>query len=253
MSADGSRQKRLTHEKGDPSTPEGLFFQVEPAWSPEGRQIAFASRRDGPFHIFVMRADGSGTHRLTSTKADDENPTWSPDGSEIAFERGPAGDIYLMDADGTRTRRVGKDFADEGDPAWSPDGRWIAYSRRTPGTSAREIWLVHPNGSGRRQLTHLQALSQAPAWSFDGRRIAFSSDKDGGIFGIYSVGVDGKTVALLAKSETGAFEPAWSMDGKTVVFSSDGSIVTVDLGGREKELTHSKNDSSPAWRPVQPQ
>src|SRR5262245_61259298 len=76
MNADGSRQKRLTHERGDPSTAKGLFFQVDPAWSPDGKQIAYASRRDGVQHIFVMRADGSGTTRLTDSKFDDGNPTW---------------------------------------------------------------------------------------------------------------------------------------------------------------------------------
>jgi len=253
MNADGGRQRRLTRQKGDPSSPTGLFFQVEPAWSPDGRLIAFGSRRDGPFQIFVMRADGSGARRLTTTAADDQNPTWSPDGSEIAFDRGLPGDIYVMRADGTRAHPIESDFADEGDPAWSPDGRWIAYSRRTPGTTAREIWLIHPNGSGRRRLTHLRALSQAPAWSPDGRRIAFSTDKDGGVFAIYAVGLDGKQLTRLATSETGTFEPDWSEDGNMLAFSSDGSIFTVDPGGKEKELTHAKNDSSPAWRPVRAQ
>ena len=253
MNADGSRQKRLTREKGDPSTPRGLFFQVEPAWSADGGQIAFASRRDGPSHIFVMRADGSGTRRLTSTKTDDENPTWSPDGSRIAFERGLPGDIYVTNADGTHPRRVVADFADDGDPAWSPDGHWIAYSRKTPGTTAREIWLVHPNGADRHRVTHLVALSQSPAWSPDGRRIVFSSDKDAGRYGIYAIGVDGKGLIRLAESEIGDFEPSWSPDGKAVAFSRDGSIVTTDLGGQEQELTHGRNDSSPTWRPIQPQ
>src|SRR5262245_27194555 len=58
--ANGSHIRRLTKEKGDPSTPPGLFFQEEPAWSPDGSRIAFASLRGGTSHIYVMAADGTG-------------------------------------------------------------------------------------------------------------------------------------------------------------------------------------------------
>ena len=59
--ADGKHARRLTKEKGDPSTPAGLFFQVQPAWSPDAQKIVFSSGRDGTPHIFAMNADGTGT------------------------------------------------------------------------------------------------------------------------------------------------------------------------------------------------
>jgi Tol biopolymer transport system component len=248
MNADGSRQKRLTREMGNHATPQGLFFQDEPAWSPDGTQIAFTSRRDGPRHVFVMRADGSGTRRLTSTKADDEHPTWSPTGNELAFGR--AGDIFVMTADGTKVHRLGNDLAEETDPAWSPNGRWVAYARRTPGTTIREIWLMHPDGSGRHQVTHRKVSSQAPAWSPNGRQIVFSSEVHPGIYAIYTVGLDGKAPRQLSTSVVaGAFTPSWSPDGKEIAFMSDGSIYTVTLIGSQKQLTKGTNDSSPVWRP----
>jgi Tol biopolymer transport system component len=248
MNADGSRQKRLTHERGDPSVSKGLFFQDEPAWSPDGTRLAFTSKRDGPLHIFVMRADGSGTRRLTSTEADDEHPTWSPDGKSIAFSRDHH--IYVMTAEGTNAHRVGNDLAEDTDPAWSPDGRWIAFVRRTPGTSIREIWLMHPDGSGRHQLTHRRVSSQSPAWSPNGKEIAFSSEMHPVIYAIYTVGLDGKTPRQLSTSAVaGAFTPSWSPDGKEIAFMSDGSIYTVTLIGSQQQLTKGTNDSSPVWRP----
>jgi Tol biopolymer transport system component len=250
MNADGSRQKRLTHEKGDPSTPSGLIYQVDPAWSPNGKSIAFASKRNGRLHLYVMRADGTGTRRLTDTKNDDSNPTWSPDGSELAFQRGP--ELFVMSADGTHVRPLGKELAGESDPAWSPNGRWIAYVRKQPATEIREIWLVHPDGSGRRQLTHLGASSLSPAWAPNSQRLAFSSGKKGRSPDIYVIGVDGKHQRQLTLGGSEAFEPDWSPNGKEIAFWSDG-IFTVDLHGGQQQLTNGEgNDSSPVWRPVQP-
>ena len=252
MSADGGGQRRLTHQEGNPSTPQGLLFQVQPAWSPDGRLIAFSSKRDGPSHLFVMNADGTGTRRLTDTAADDLHPSWSPGGTELVFQRGSPGRLFVVRSDGTGARRVGRDPAEQSDPAWSPAGSWIAYSRKIPGTMVREIWLVRPDGSGRHELTHLGAVSAQPAWSPDGRRIAFSTDeRQQGTFELDVVGVDGKGLRPLTLSGAGSFDPSWAPDVKTIAFWSNGSIFTVDLEGRQEQLTNGKgNDSSPVWRPA---
>ena len=250
MSADGSHERRLTKEKGDPSSPRGLFFQVEPAWSPDGRRIAFASKRAGSFKIYVMRVDGTGTTRLTSGKDDDTHPTWSSDGKQIAFVRGDQGDLQVMNADGTGVHWLTDDDAEEIDPAWSPDGRWIVYSRRTPGTSVRELWLVRPDGSERHALTKLNATSTSPTWSPGDNRIAFESSLDSGRPGILVIDVDGKGLQrLTVPINEDDIKPAWSPDGETIAFSRDGAITTIS-GGEEKVLTSARsNDSSPAWNP----
>ena len=182
MKADGSSQRRLTDERGDTSTSAGVEFQTDPAWSPDGTRIAFASAREGSFDIYVMNADGTGTKRLTSSGANDQGPTWSPDGSRIAFARSDdGGHVWLMNADGTGAHRLtDDDITAEGEPAWSPDGRWIAYTHRASGSDLREIWVVHPDGSGRRSVTKLEAKSYAPAWAPDAKRLAFSADEGRG-------------------------------------------------------------------------
>ena len=159
MNADGLNQHRLTQEHGDPSTPAGLEFQIEPSWSPDGTMIAFASSREGSSDIYVMKDDGTGTRRLTSSAENDQHPAWSSDGEQIVFDRSvEGGRLFVMDADGGGQRRLTDDTAEEGDPAWSPDGATIAYSRRTPGSDVREIWLVDADGSNPRQLTKLGAV-----------------------------------------------------------------------------------------------
>jgi Tol biopolymer transport system component len=250
VGASGGEEKRLSDAEGDPSTPQGLFFQTEPAWSPDGTTIAFASKRSGSFDLYAMSADGSGTRRLTSTKEDDGQPTWSPDGDRIAFARGTQTRLFVMAADGSGARRLTNDEVEEGEPAWSPDGRWIAYVRREPGSSVRELWLVHPDGSQPRQLTKLGGVAQAPAWSPDGRRIAFSANSSGKGFDIYTIGVDGKDVKLMT-SRDDSFEPSWSPNGKTIAFSAGGALFLIDIAnGEERMLTDpDNNDSSPAWAP----
>jgi TolB protein len=247
LSANGD-EHRLTKEKGDPSSPAGLFFQVDPAWSPDGRRIAFVSRRDGHSHIYVMRADGTGSRRVTDSTPDDDGPTWSPDGRRIAFSR--VGDLFAIPSRGGPARRIGPALGGEAlDPAWSPDGKLIAYDYRRPGFSIREIWVVGADGNGARPVTRLRAVSTRPAWSPDGRRIAFQSNANGGHVEIYSIGLDGSGLRRVTRSEIDTFDPDWSPDGRKIAFSRNGAIWTIDRSGRERKLTSGKNDAAPVWRP----
>src|SRR5262249_20883230 len=78
--AEGKHPYRLTNKKSDTSSPQGLFFQVQPAWSPDGQKIAFSSGRTGKPHVYVMSPDGSGTTQVTDATKGDEQPSWSTDG-----------------------------------------------------------------------------------------------------------------------------------------------------------------------------
>ncbi len=258
MSADGGSEKRLTDDAGDPSTPRGLFFQVEPAWSPDGRRIAFSSKREGSFDLYAMEADGTATARLTATPADDRDPGWSPDSRRIVFSRGAPGDLYVMDADGSSVRRLVATPAHDAQPAWSRDGRWIVFTRRAPGTSIRELWLVRPDGTGSRQLTSLEAVTDAPAWSPDGTRIAFATNVDNVQFDIYSTASTGRDRRRVTVTAEDTFEPAWSTDGATIAYSEGGAIyskrVVDDQYAEGERLTDAaNNDSSPEWRPETPE
>ena len=249
LSANGD-EHRLTKAKGDASTPAGLFFQTEPAWSPDGRRIAFVSRRDGRAHIYVMRANGTGPRRLTRSAPDDSSPTWSSDGSRIAFSR--VGELFAVSSRGGPARRIGEGVGGEAlDPDWSPDGKLIAYDYRPPGYSIREIWVVGADGKRPRRVTRLREVSTRPTWSPDGRRIAFQSDAQGGHVEIYSIGLNGKGLRRVTRSAIDTFDPAWSPDGGRIAFSRNGAIWAVDRAGHERKLTSGKNDAAPVWRPRQ--
>jgi Tol biopolymer transport system component len=247
VAAGGGDEHRLTKEKGDPATPAGLFFQVEPAWSPDREHIAFASRRDGPSHIFAMRANDEDVRHITFSAHDDDHPSWSPDGRRIAFGR--EGALYVAPAAGGPPRRFGRGLGSADDPAWSPDGRFVAYDYRRPGFSIREIWVMGADGRHPREVTRLGAVSGHPSWSPDARRLAFHSNVRGRHYEIYSIGIDGTGLRRETQSSIDTIEPAWSPDGKEIAFSRDGAIWTVDRSGNTKRLTSAENDSSPAWRP----
>jgi TolB protein len=99
MHADGSGTRKLTHNARQ---------NAEPAWSPDGRRIAFVSRRDGNAEVYVMNADGSGQRNLTRHPAKDVHPTWSPDGRRIAFVSNRDGrlEAHVMNADGSGQRSL---------------------------------------------------------------------------------------------------------------------------------------------------
>ena len=113
----------------------------EPSWSPDGQHIAFSSKRDGDFEIYVMEADGSNLRRLTENEAWDGGPSWSPDGQHIAFSAGS--DIYVMDADGRNQRRLTENGGS--DPSWSPDGQHIAFVSDRDGNA--EIYVMDLAGT----------------------------------------------------------------------------------------------------------
>ena len=102
MNADGSNVRRLTNTGGVVSDVQLDGLDADPAWSPDGRRIAFNSNRDGDYEIYVMNADGSGQRNLTDNASLDALPAWSPDGREIVFEseRAEKGnrDVYVMSA-----------------------------------------------------------------------------------------------------------------------------------------------------------
>ncbi len=124
MNADGSGLRNLTRDPAGDST-----F----AWSPDGRKIAFSSKRDGTWDVHLMNADGSGQRNLTRGPADDGNPAWSPDGRKIAFGRD--GEIYVMNADGSGQRNLTRSPADPTAilPGHPTDGRSpsVATARST--------------------------------------------------------------------------------------------------------------------------
>ncbi|HYU59510.1 MAG TPA: hypothetical protein VEK39_02015 [Solirubrobacterales bacterium] len=218
MGADGSAPTNLT---GDSAA-----FDGQPAFSPDGTQIAFASDRGGDPDVFVMGADGSAPTNLTSdSAAPDLRPTFSPDGTRIAFDSSRDGgdfDVFAIGADGSGpTNLTGDSAASDGEPAFSPDGTRIAFRSNRDGGDL-DVFVMGADGSAPSNLTGDSAASDGePAFSPDGTRIAFTSRRDGGDLDVFVMGADGSgPTNLTGDSAANDFEPAFSPDGTQIAFTS---------------------------------
>lgn len=240
----------------------------QPAWSPDGGQIAFVSMRDGSAEIYVMDGDGSRLARLTSNGADDVDPAWSPDGSKIAFTSKWDGnaDVYVINADGTDPVRLTFDPGVDADPAWAPDGSRIAFTSDRDGNS--EIYVMNADGSGATRLTFDDADDRDPAWSPDGARLAFSRASWCAVSfcELHVMNADGSAATRIATApgtaEYGSSDlgPAWSPDGNWIAYGAThidcpwGCYVDYTAveavrpdGTRAVEIV--RNAAEPAWRP----
>ena len=134
VNADGSNETNLTNNPA---------FDSDATVSPDGKQIAFTSNRDGNFEIYTMNSDGSNQRRLTENQADDVLPAWSPDGKRLAFvsrREDLHDEIFIINADGTNPMRMTFSDGEDREPSWSPDGKQIVFSCENGGSSA--VYLI---------------------------------------------------------------------------------------------------------------
>jgi Tol biopolymer transport system component len=235
VGADGRGLRNLTR-----SSCTGLCVSnEEPAWSPDGKRIAFV-RTIGPVPpgrqprivgIFVMNADGTRVRQLTQRRGasvtEDHAPSWSPDGKRIALAAvnitaKPAGAsvIYVINADGSQPRTVRTmphGWPGAGAPSWSPDGKRILYStycwfgtcgQRPTGA---QLFSVGADGKSPRQLTRVAGNAIGGRWSPDGRKIVFVRNPRVGPTGeVYTMNSDGSSLRrVIGGLELGARGPDW--------------------------------------------
>ena len=206
MEADGTGRRALTETAAE----EGA-----PAFSPDGRLIAFESNRDGNFEIYTTNVDGGAVTRLTTHAAADRSPAWSPDGKRIAFlsdrDRKPDFDVYVMNADGTAVERLtttGSYWA----PQFAPDGRRLAVQ------GGRDIRVINLDDKAVKRLTYEPQNGMSPSWSPDGSRMAFASTRNGRLE-VFTMHADGSNQdVLVSMPGASAMDPRWSPDGGRVAF-----------------------------------
>lgn len=182
-------------------------YECSPIWSPDSKQIAFASDRNGNFDLFVMSADGGAARRLTTHSASEIPSTFTTDGNYILFSasiQDPANsalfptsamtELYKVPVTGGRTEQV------LGTPAemvcFDKSGKTFLYQDRKgfedewrkhhTSSITRDVWLYDSENGKHTNLTAHAGEDRNPVFAPDGQTVYFLSERDGSTFNVYS-------------------------------------------------------------------
>jgi serine/threonine protein kinase len=236
----------------------------EPAWSPDGKRVAFSLTRQGTSDIFVMNADGSDIKQLTRSQGINRSPAWSPDGKQILFvsERDGNPEIYVMAADGSHQINLTRDPGYDADPGWSPDGSEIVFTALREGAAGFYLYVMDADGKNRRQITHHPStMGQVyPAWSPDGSTVVYADTTSLGLE-LFLCAADGSNERQLTSLGGSNTRPAWSPNGKVIAFLHAGfteqraSLFLIDAQQlTTAEVLHESvfmDGGRPAWKPAE--
>ena len=215
---DGSGSARVTHSSR---------HDTQPAWSPDGKYIAYVSApagTAGDYSINVVPATGGTPHVLTSGSTTLNGPAWSPDGKTLAFgsRKDEHNWIALMAVAGGATLWPTAGI-DGSWPAWSPDGKKIAFSLDF-GSGTSSIYTMDAAGVLATRVSPLSDTNDLyPAWSPDGSLIAFTS-ADQSASQVLTMRADGTHIVDATRNPgLNAEKPSWTRAG-TLVFSASGNM-----------------------------
>jgi Tol biopolymer transport system component len=216
MRPDGTGRRTLT----------ATFPEWDPAWSPDGRRLAFRGYygpAEGDYDIYTVAANGCQLTRVTHG-LNGMSPAWSPGERQIAFV---STGIEVINANGTGLRRLTRDTKKHIDisPSWSASDR-VAFVR-FHGTAPGQIYTMKADGTAVEQITHGSQGFDHPSWSPSGQEIAFVTDSGT----IEVANSDGTGSHAVSPKNWTSSNPTWTPTGKVVFLIDIGSSYVVNPDG----------------------
>ena len=208
INADGSGLKQLSNVPG---------ADLEPAWSPDGKRIAFTSTRDGNKQVYLLDVDSQSVIRLTQIDVNVENsqPAWSPDGKQIAYlvKRVGTYQVWIMSdtgQDNVQLVRSGQSLWDYS-PAWSADGKLIVFNQRPSNNVLTRPWLnsIQVQDDGTATKLNFPTPIEDVEFSPDGLWLVSEGRDSQGNRDIYYMMITGGSRTRLTTDPAVDFDPVW--------------------------------------------
>lgn len=249
MDYDGYNPRRVTVNQS---------LNILPAWSPDGRALAYVSYRQGSPDVYLARIfEGVPARNLTGGQgAQAFAPTFSHDGTRLAYASNKSGnmEIWVANADGSGARRLTNHPAADTAPCWSPTGNELAFTSNRTGTP--QLWLMDSEGLNVRRLSTVGNYNDGCAWSPDkaSPEVAYTARIEGG-FEIAVIDLASRQVRQLTEGRGSCEYPTWAPSGRHLAFSCNrgGSwqiTVSDRLGQTVQTLAAGPgNNVQPDWGP----
>jgi TolB protein len=226
---------------------------ISPAWSPDGRKLAYVSFENKKPVVYVHSLVDGKRNVVANFRGSNSAPAWSPDGGRLAvtLSREGGSQIFLLNADGSSLRRLTSSAAIDTEPRFSGDGQWIYFTSDRGGSP--QIYRMPAAGGEPQRVTFEGSYNVTPRLSPDGKTLAYITLNEGK-FQVALLDLSNRQVQIITDSdrdESPSFAPNGRMILLATVIGGRGVLSAVSSDGRVKQrLSVTAGDvREPAWGP----